>query len=322
MRGAALTASCTWMISCLALGAGCDGASSNPGLDALMGASGAQYVPGELRSDMTASGPTVAFVSTNSTVITAGLARNIAGSATGAATAVQIGLSGDTAHWIVPTGTMDTDSPGNFTFQSTLSFSSSLPVGMRTLVFRAVDAKGQVGASRDLAVRVQAPIPKGTLVVSLDWDTEADLDLHVTVPNATEPTAPVVVWNKSPLALPIADPMGNPISYTAAQVAATGALDYDSNAQCLIDGRRQENLIFPEGTPAVPATPPPSGTYEVRIDTSSLCGQGAARWHAIAILNDDTDNPLGEAIGQASDLDASRPHVASSGILAFRFSIP
>jgi hypothetical protein len=318
MRGAALWA----MVSLLAVGVGCDGASSNPGLDALMRASGAQYVPGELESDMTAAGPTVAFVSTNSTVITAGLSRNIAGSATGAAAAVQIGLSGDNAHWIVPTGAMDTDSPGNFTFQSTLSFSSDLPVGMRTLVFRAVDVNGQVGASRDLAVRVQAPVPRGTLVVSLDWDTEADLDLHVTVPNAADPSTPIIVWAKSPLALPIADAMGNPISHPMAEVAAAGALDYDSNAQCVIDGRRQENLIFPEGTPAVPATPPPSGTYEVRVDASSLCGQGAARWHAVAIANDDTDNPLGEAIGQFTDLDAARPHVASSGILAFSFSFP
>jgi hypothetical protein len=232
MRGAALSA----MVSLLAVGVGCNGASSNPGLDALMRASGAQYVAGELKSDMTAEGPTVAFVSTNSTVITAGLSRNIAGSATGAATAVQIGLSGDNAHWIVPTGTMDTDSPGNFTFQTTLSFSSDLPAGMRTLVFRAVDVNGQVGASRDLAVRVQAPIPKGTLVVSLDWDTEADLDLHVTVPNATDPSMPIIVWAKSPLALPIADAMGNPISHPAAAVMAAGALDYDSNAQCVIDG--------------------------------------------------------------------------------------
>jgi hypothetical protein len=318
MRGAIPSA----MLSLLVVGAGCGGASSGTGLDSLMRASGAQYAPGELMSDMTAPGPTVAFVQTNSTVITAGLSRNIAGSATSTATAVQIGLSGDDAHWIIPTGTMDTDNPGNFTFQTTLSFSQNLPVGMRTLVFRAVDEDGQVGASHDLAVRVQSPVPQGTLVVSLDWDTEADLDLHVTVPNATDPGNPVIVWAKSPLALPVADAMGNPIVHNSAQIAAAGALDYDSNAQCVIDGRRQENLIFPLGTPAVPATPPPSGTYEVRVDTMSLCGQGSARWHAIAVANDDTDNPLGEAIGQVSDLDASRPHVASSGVLAFTFSIP
>ncbi|HEX4405918.1 MAG TPA: hypothetical protein VH560_13870 [Polyangia bacterium] len=318
MRGAISSA----ILSLLAVGAGCGGASADTGLDSLMRASGAQYASGELMSDMTATGPAVAFVQTNSTVITAGLSRNIGGSATGTATAVQIGLSGDNAHWIVPTGTMDTDTPGNFTFQTVLSFSSTLPAGMRTIVFRAVDKDGQLGASHDLAVRVQSPIPQGTLVVSLDWDTESDLDLHVTVPNATDATNPVIVWAKSPLALPVADAMGNPIIHNSAQVAAAGALDYDSNAGCVIDGRRQENLIFPVGTPAVPATPPPSGTYEVRVDTTSLCGQGSARWHAIAVANGDTDNPLGEAIGQVSDLDAARPHVAASGVLAFTFSIP
>jgi hypothetical protein len=60
----------------------------------------------------------------------------------------------------------------------------------------------------------------------------------------------------------------------------------------------------------------------VRVDTSSLCGQGVARWHAIAVANDDVDNPIAEAVGQVSDLDASRPHVATSGILAFTFTFP
>jgi hypothetical protein len=305
------------MMSLLALAGACGGASSDPGLGALMRATGAQYVPGELMDDMNAPGPTVDFVSTNSTTVNPGLpSRTFTGSASHTATAVMIGLSGDDAHWIVPTGTMDSDQPGNYTFQTALSFSSALPLGPRTLVFRAVDASGEVGVSRDLGIKVQVQVPSGALVVTLTWDTEADLDLHVTVPNAMDPTMPVIVWSRAPLALPMVPLGGTP--YTADQIASAGALDGDSNSGCVIDGRRQEDLIFP----VAPAPAPPAGTYEVRVDASSMCGQGVARWHAIAVANGDVDNPLGEAVGQLTDLDAAGTHVATSGILAFTFSMP
>jgi hypothetical protein len=297
---------------------GCGGASSDPGYDALMRATGAQYASGELAIDMTTtSGPTVDLISTNSTVVSPGLpSRSFTGSASKTATAVLVGLAGDDAHWIVPTGTLDTDTPGNHTFQTSLSFSATLAVGPHQLNFRAVDATGDVGVSRVLTLKAQSQIPMGSLVVTLTWDTEADLDLHVTVPNASDPTMPVVVWAKAPLALP---PVGSSDpAYTAAQVAAAGSLDIDSNAQCVIDGRRQEDLIFP----VAPAPPPPAGSYEVRVDAMSMCGQGVAHWHAIAVVDDDVDHPVGEAFGQLTDLDASRAHVAGSGILAFTFSMP
>jgi hypothetical protein len=317
MRAAVSTA----IVSLLALG-GCSGATADPGLDALVRASGAQFVRGALESDMSAPGPMVTLISTNSTVVAAGFSRNLTGSASGKATAVLIGLEGDVGYWIVPTGVMDTDSPGNYTFQTTLAFSASLPTGPAKLIFRAVDASGQIGASRELQVKVTEPLPMGSLVVSLDWDTEADLDLHVTVPNAIDPNSPVVVWAKQPLALPSVDAMGNPLPHPMMQVMNAGSLDLDSNANCAIDGRRQENLIFPVSTATAPVPAPPSGTYEVRVDAWSMCGQPVARWHAIAVKDNDVDNPLGEAVGQLTDLDASRPHVATSGILAFTFTMP
>jgi len=290
---------------------GCGGASSDPGLNALMRATGAQYAPGELLEDMGAAGPTVDSISTNSTTVKPGLpARSLTGSASSTATSVLVGLSGDDAHWILPMGIEDSEQVGNYTFQTTLSFSSDLPAGPRNLVFRAVDAGGQVGASRLLPIKVPMFIPSGALVVTLEWDTEADLDLHLSVPNAADPSMPVVVWSRAPLALP-SDPKP-----TADAVMTAGQLDGDSNSGCVIDGGRQEDVVFP----VAPAPAPPAGDYVVRVDAPSLCGQGVARWHALAIVNGDLDNPLGEAFGQASDLDASRPHTASSGVIAFTFS--
>ncbi|HEY7371406.1 MAG TPA: hypothetical protein VIF57_04450, partial [Polyangia bacterium] len=55
-----------------------------------------------------------------------------------------------------------------------------------------------------------------------------------------------------------------------------GILDFDSNAGCVIDGRRAENVVWQAA--------PPAGTYLVRVNTTSLCGASAARWNVRAIL--------------------------------------
>src|SRR5205823_3114082 len=71
--------------------------------------------------------------------------------------------------------------------------------------------------------------------------------------------------------------------YEAADVADVGELDYDSTANCVSDGVRQEDVVFTKAAPDPKAAP--SGTYEVRVDATSLCGQVTARWHAYAIAN-------------------------------------
>jgi hypothetical protein len=292
--------------------AGCGGASPASGLTAFLRASNAQYVPGTLDAVTAVAGPKVDSVRTNSSTAFPGeQGRAIAGSLSGTATAVLVGLAADSGYWVIPAGIMDTETPGDFAFQTTLSFSPELPVGDATLIFRATDGEGQVGPANLLPLLVSAPAPSGALVVSLEWDTESDLDLHVLIPNVNDPNAPYEVWARNPVALPPRGPSDPPT--TAADVDAAGHLDFDSNAACVIDGRRQENLVF--------ANPPPPGAYEVRVDTSSLCGQATARWHALAVAGGGNAT-LGEAFGQVTDAATSGSHIASSGLLAFTFSIP
>ena len=64
----------------------------------------------------------------------------------------------------------------------------------------------------------------------------------------------------------------------------------------------------------------PSGTYEVRVDATSLCGQVTARWHAYAITS--SGEVLGEAYGQATDIDTQGSHGPATGTLAFTFMVP
>jgi len=83
--------------------------------------------------------------------------------------------------------------------------------------------------------------PAGALVVSLEWDTEADLDLHVVTPDGVEIWAGNINSYQAP-------PPGTPVDPAAWQ--AGGILDLDSNAGCVIDGRQiwwdvRPHILYP-----------------------------------------------------------------------------
>jgi hypothetical protein len=169
----------------------------------------------------------------------------------------------------------------------------------------AVDAGGRFGPPNTvvltaLAAPSSVSVPPGPLVVSLTWDTEADLDLHVVNPLGEE------IYHDKRTTLDTFSP-GAPGS----DAGSYGYLDIDSNANCAIDGRRQETVTW--------VGAPPSGQYSVRVDATSLCGQAIAHYSVRALLN-------GAAIGQASAVavgfDTWGPHDRGAGVLALSFDVP
>jgi hypothetical protein len=74
--------------------------------------------------------------------------------------------------------------------------------------------------------------------VSISWDADSDVDLHVVDPNDNE-----VYWRDD-------------------EVASGGKLDLDSNADCELDHKRNENITWESA---------PSGTYTVRVDYYRAC---------------------------------------------------
>ena len=92
----------------------------------------------------------------------------------------------------------------------------------------------------------------GSVQISLSWDVDSDVDLHVV------------------------DPNGNEIFYGHRSVASGGRLDLDSNAGCRIDGIRNENVTWPDGAA-------PSGTYTVRVNYWSSCDVTATEY-AVTII--------------------------------------
>lgn len=284
--------------------AGCGGASAELGLDAWMRVEGAQYQPGALPAEST--GPAVAgtFLS-RPRIHPLEMGRPLRGALEPDGTAVVLGLAGDAGHWIAVAGLPDVVTPELPSVNLLLSFAADLPLGEHAIVLHAVDAGGQVGPATRLPVTATPrAMPEGSLVFSLVWDRNADLDLHVVDPNGVE-------IYKSNINSYVPPAPGMPDE--GAGPAVGGKLDFDSNAACVIDGRRQENVLWPL------EVEPPAGTYTVRVDTFSLCGETAAHWKVDVLHH---DRLVGAAEGTSTWIDATTPHGLGAGQLALQVQVP
>lgn len=295
--------------------AGCgQSASPESGVTALLRVSNAQFVEGALAPDTSSTGAAViSGVAINNTNVYPGeQGFPLAGTVTGAT--VLVGLKGDGGYWIVPATVFDQTTVGGYDFTTQLTFSPLMPTGTQTLILRGVAADGTVGPAQIYLLTAGTPAPPtGPLVVTLDWDTEADLDLHLVIPNVVDPSTPIEIWAKHPVGIPVPT-LDNPIDPYAAATAPY--LDFDSNANCVLDGRRQENVIF--------QVAPPPGDYTVRVDAPSMCGQVDAEWTVSATLTDAYMNKtvIKSAQWEATDADTRGSHTAGAGRLAFTFTIP
>jgi hypothetical protein len=281
MRGVLLAAA---VFTC----AGCGGVPVGSGLAAEMIVSGAQFTAGAMPA--AGGGPAVVALDLQSNAAHAGEIEDPLGGALGpTATAAAVGLAGDQGYWIVPAGLPDVTAPAYPTFAVALSFSAGLPAGAYTLVVQAVDDQSRFGPPDTATLTVAAaPVPAGALVFTLRWDTEADLDLHVVDPAGDE-----IYWGD------ISPP------------GSGGILDFDSNAGCVIDGRRQENVIWQ-------ATPPP-GQYLVRVDTPALCATTFADW----VVEARRDGALvASAAGESIENDTEMSHDRGAGVLALTLDVP
>lgn len=294
------------LVAALALASGCGGTAPDAGLRGDLRVVGGVYFPGELEAvpaNALNPGPAVISVFNSLTTVTPGERdKPVTGTVDPNATAVALGLRGDGGYFVILCAPPALDAPDQPTFAASLSFSAALLPGPQTLVVRAADARGVLGAPAFVSLTSVLAAPTGALVVTLRWDTESDLDLHVVVPGGVEVWAHNINSYQAP-------PPGTPVDPLAWQLG--GILDFDSNAGCVIDGRRQEDVVW--------QAPPPAGTYVVRVDTASLCGASAARWTVDAILNGVS---LGGAQGEALPSDVRFSKGAGSGLQALVFDVP
>ncbi|HEY8474866.1 MAG TPA: hypothetical protein VIL37_19885 [Natronosporangium sp.] len=117
-----------------------------------------------------------------------------------------------------------------------LTIAQTLPVAEMVFDFRA-----GIGASLGPVSHQDAEVVavgSGELQVSVSWDADSDVDLHVV------------------------DPNGEEIYWSSMYSSSGGELDLDSNPNCNLDNIRNENITFPEAPP---------GEYLVRVDYFNDC---------------------------------------------------
>lgn len=286
-------------IAALALSA-CSGTTSNEGTTAYFRVPGAQFYPGPFPSPSPSAPAVASIVLVNSFMYPNDVSYPITGALGPGATAAAIGLERDIGYWIVPAGLPNVAAPNDPSYAATGTFSSGIVPGQYTLAVAAVDSAGHFGppSTQILTAHTSPTSPTGDLVFTLTWDTESDMDLHVVDPSGTEIDHDQMSDQPPPF-----DPQPAGGSY--------GFLDWDSNANCVIDGKREEDVVWPN--------PPPSGTYVVRVDAASLCGQPIAHWTVRAISN---GTQVSEAQGTAVDADTRGPHGQGAGVTALTLDVP
>ena len=298
-----------WLASLSVLIAGCAGLPADPGLEADLRVANAQFYAGAMPAPGTDTKVTQ-IASNNNTIRAGQIDKSLSGRIAHDGRAVALGFAGDAGYWIVPAGAMDLNLPDELTWSAVVSFAPTLADGPRDLEVAAVDAAGRFGPPSALHLTVQSStidLTGTTLVVRLAWDTEADLDLHVVLPT----TPPITVWSKHPTSYVPPLP-GDPVDPSA--IAGAGVLDFDSNSQCLIDGRREENVIW-----TGPAAALPHGTFAVLVDAFSLCAAPTAHWK-VDVYAGGNPTSIAHAEGTVVDSDTRGDHVAGSGVRALTFA--
>jgi hypothetical protein len=280
--------------------AGC-GASRDPGLHDFVRVPGAQYVAGAMPAD--SGGPAVTSAATSATIVIVGRTTSLTGLVPRPTQAVAIGRAGDAGYWIVQPGAPDLMLPDQLTFTTRLQVASGTPPGDLQLVVRAVSPDGKFGPPATVMVTASTVLPPdGQLVISLVWDTMADLDLHVVEPDGVEIWARKInSWQPPP-----PGQLPDPNAWKTG-----GILDFDSNSQCVLDGRRMENVYWQQT--------PPVGHYLVRVDTYSLCGEIEANWSVVVKLQ---GQELKRVHGVGRDADVRGAHEQGAGLLAVEFDVP
>lgn len=195
------------------------------------------------------SGPSVNPQSAASVVIGGSIGLNL--SAISAFQRIIVGITGEPGYYDITLGSATTA----VTLVVTVSQAVAIEdFGLRVAVANASGTFGSYATTNVTPIEVGT----GDVQVSLFWDTEADVDLHVV------------------------DPSGEEIYYGNTDAASGGRLDHDSNALCTA-GDANENVTWPSGTA-------PSGQYIVRVDYWSSCD--AEVTHYVVTVNGAGATPL------------------------------
>jgi len=147
----------------------------------------------------------------------------------------------------------------------------------------AIGNAGAIGAYAAVPATLVA-VPTGEVQVSISWDAESDVDLHVI------------------------DPNGDEVYYGQRVVSSGGTLDLDSNAACAIDHVKNENITWETAL---------SGTYAVRVDYFDSCEVAATTYVVTVQVKGQPTRTFSGTLTGAGDAGG-----AGSGVDTTTFEVP
>jgi hypothetical protein len=265
----------------LTFAAACEGQPAVSGIGEPIQVVGGQFIAGDLpgapspplvdggAQAPSSAGPSVTNMNFSSIDVFPGQAGKSVSGRTSGAVAVGVRFADmGTGYWIVPVQEPEPQFPGENNFRFSANFDADDPPGFHSLRFVGIDGSGRAGTQADTPLCIAGRIPDNfhscvpatpppASVISLQWDTNFDVDLHVFSPTGVDI---------------------NPKSHPLAEVPEAGAapdpkaprIDRDSLGSCVPDGLRQEDLVFQD--------PPPPGAYDIYADPFAACGQASVRF--------------------------------------------
>jgi hypothetical protein len=195
------------------------------------------------------------------------------------AIAFQLDGYGD-GYWVRPVDGPDPANNGERQFRIAFDLAEDAPPGKQILRFVALDGNGAAGIQRQLRLCVTSPLPDNlnacdpklappALVVRLEWDALADVDLRVMTPagrwvSAEHPrTLAPDSTETDEVPADEMPAMAEPVDPTV------GVIDRDAGQGCRREGPRAEHLVFQEK--------PAKGRYLVYARLFDGCGASAVR---------------------------------------------
>ena len=208
---------------------------------------------------------------------------------------IVIGLKGHDGFYEVKTSNEVQTRDQLYRYEVILDLSQKLDleiVGLE-LVGYITDGRRTVAYYRDLQV---IPAGTGEMQISLSWDKEDDVDLHL----VKQDEGRIYYGNKT-------------------MYDATGALlaelDIDSNPGCSIDGIKNENIYFEQLA---------DGQYSIFVDLYSKCNESgsAGSKYIVNVMYNGTSIRLSDhMMGQFSDDDQGSGNTQSRHVLIGSFSV-
>lgn len=251
---------------------------------------GGTFKPGEIPAGEETS---ILDISVNKFVINGG--KTIATLTSNAPlSSVLIGLKGHEGYYDVATANEIQTRSGEFTYEIIIDFSQVLDLTDFELKFVGIITDGKRTEVYYKAFQlVEAGI--GELQVSLSWDKEDDVDLH------------------------LYDADNNHIYYSNKVVKnvetgeTVGELDIDSNPNCNIDGVKNENIYYKNLQ---------DGTYRIYVDLYRKCTNSTGSKYAVNVLHNGTRLHLSDQmIGKFDDDYYGSRNNPSQYVLIGAFSI-